>query len=1148
MDKRLGFTAFFALFFHISALFSQQVIFNRVYNSHENNAAFHGITQDHFGYIWLSSKQGGIYRYDGTEFINYEHSDSNTNTVANNQVVCILADSADIIWLGFEGQGIDRFDPVTNSFSHFRHDSHNPASIVNDSVSCLFEDHLGNLWVGTRGGLDMFDRKAGMFIHYTHSSKEPGSLSDNRVRTIYEDRKGTLWIGCGQIFDDNFLDNTGGLNRFDRVKGSFTRYLHDPGNPNTLTTNKVTAMFEDSRGNFWVGTTGNGLHIMNREHGTFTHFYYDSLHPENLSRPYLTQSPWDNVTFINEDVTGKIWIGTLLGGINTYDPVTKKIAHFGTYLKKARDNKSWTEALGSTQDTLAGFVSFDAWGALFARDGMIWITSFSSYSNTILFSTNAFKKKIPFFNIYKSGSRTFTGANTFYYDADSILWIGTDSGLIRKNLRLQTEKYYGYDPKNTNSLSDKSVSVIRVDKDKNLWVATKRGLNKLDPRTGIFTRYLANVHVNSSLINDTIESMCLDHMGNLWIGTDQGLDKMDGQNGSFLHFKLENKSGFKKGNTVYCIRESHDNVIWVATGGGLYQINSSTGTVTTVLSKANVKSIGVDSKNDIWIGADTTGISEISPDQSLYRLDQNRNLFVSFLDPNSRKPIKGVYDIMEDDSLNLWVSTSDAILKINGNRDVLRKYGPSYGVTHTNFWNGDNFKARDGKLFFGGDKGYYSFYPDDLNENSQPLLNFTSFKLKGKELLPTQGGILQNPLRLTKEIRLPFDQNSFSLEFVGIDYQSSDGVKYLYMLENYEDTWHKYGTDNHAYYYSVPPGKYLFRVKAVNPDGGWSEKTMAITISPPWWQTGWAYTLFALLFIGIVWGFIQYRSRRLRLENRMLEDRVVQRTEQLKQSIEELKSTQAQLVQSEKMASLGELTAGIAHEIQNPLNFMNNFSEVNKELLIEMQEEMDKGNTSEVRSIINNIISNEEKINHHGKRADAIVKGMLQHSRSSTSTKEAADINDLADEYLRLSYHGLRARDKSFNAAMKTDYDQTIGNISLVSQDMSRVLLNLYNNAFYAVSEKQKQQSADYAPTVSVSTRKTGNNVEIRVKDNGNGIPMKVKDKIFQPFFTTKPTGQGTGLGLSLSYDIIKAHGGWIEVNTKEGEFTEFVIQIPANG
>jgi signal transduction histidine kinase len=242
------------------------------------------------------------------------------------------------------------------------------------------------------------------------------------------------------------------------------------------------------------------------------------------------------------------------------------------------------------------------------------------------------------------------------------------------------------------------------------------------------------------------------------------------------------------------------------------------------------------------------------------------------------------------------------------------------------------------------------------------------------------------------------------------------------------------------------------------------------------------------------------------------------------------------------MASLGELTAGIAHEIQNPLNFVNNFSDVNKELIEEMKTELKTGNSEDAITIANDIAENEQKINHHGKRADAIVKGMLQHSRASSGKKEPADVNALAEEYLRLAYHGMRSKDPSFNATFKTDLDESIGKINMIQQDIGRVIFNLINNAFYAVNEKQKQNLKGYAPRVIINTSKHNDKFEISVKDNGNGIPKRVLDKIFQPFFTTKPTGQGTGLGLSLSYDIVKAHGGEIKVNTKENEGSEFII------
>ncbi|MGB3154054.1 MAG: ATP-binding protein [Chitinophagaceae bacterium] len=269
----------------------------------------------------------------------------------------------------------------------------------------------------------------------------------------------------------------------------------------------------------------------------------------------------------------------------------------------------------------------------------------------------------------------------------------------------------------------------------------------------------------------------------------------------------------------------------------------------------------------------------------------------------------------------------------------------------------------------------------------------------------------------------------------------------------------------------------------------------------------------------------------------------------LQKLLDDLHATQAQLIQSEKMASLGELTAGIAHEIQNPLNFVNNFSDVSTELVDEMNEEIDKGNLEDAKQIAQDLKQNLEKINHHGKRAGDIVKGMLQHSRSSSGVKEPTDINALADEYLRLAYHGLRAKDKSFNATMKTDFDESIGIINVIPQDMGRVILNLITNAFYAASLPPpaggfKDPDYVHSPTVWVTTKKEGNTVLISVRDNGPGIAQKILDKIFQPFFTTKPTGQGTGLGLSLSYDIVKAHGGELKVVTKEGEGTEFIVLI----
>jgi signal transduction histidine kinase len=308
-------------------------------------------------------------------------------------------------------------------------------------------------------------------------------------------------------------------------------------------------------------------------------------------------------------------------------------------------------------------------------------------------------------------------------------------------------------------------------------------------------------------------------------------------------------------------------------------------------------------------------------------------------------------------------------------------------------------------------------------------------------------------------------------------------------------------------------------------------------------------------FIAMIAGyFFERTNRKLFVQNMLIkkqQQELVEERNRLKESLEKLKTTQTQLIQSEKMASLGELTAGIAHEIQNPLNFVNNFSEVSLELVEEIKEELGKVNLPQqeklyILELLVDLSQNQEKITHHGKRADNIVKGMLQHSRTSSGEKQHTDINALVDEYLRLSYHGLRAKDKDFNANLVTYFDPSMDKVAVVPQEVGRVLLNLFNNAFYAVSQKKANLNGKYQPEVSVSTKAIYDKVEIKVKDNGTGIPDDVKQKIFQPFFTTKPTGEGTGLGLSLSYDIItKGHAGVLKVDTQEGEFCEFIISLP---
>ncbi|MFM2325822.1 MAG: hypothetical protein RIR31_24 [Bacteroidota bacterium] len=1080
----------------------------------------YGIVQDQQGYTWFTSFSKGLIKYDGKTFKTFRHEPENSNSPASNFMVSMVVDPAGNIWIAHFGSGLDKFNPVTNTFTHYKNNKADPNSIISDSVFTLLIDRMGKLWMGTTKGLESLDIKTGKFTHYQKKINDKAVSISPGVFALYEDKAGIIWYATGD-FLANKAGEFDGLFRLDPSAGKQTFYKADPKNAESLIDPFVFSIFEDSRGNFWLGTKGNGLHTLDRKTGKFTRHLYNPLQPGKLSRPPIsTTDTTDAISFIREDRHGKLWIGSFENGVNWYDPATKQLQHFGL-VKDQKNNAAFAK------DTLAGFKESGAIRCIIAADSSTWITG--SSGNIFIISDG--RKTIPFFSNNKS-------VNAFYLEPNgNILWFGTDSGLVRKDLIANTKKVWVHDAKNTNSLNNNSAVAITADENGKLYIGTHTGgLDLFDPVTEKFTPVKpANA---ADIRMDSIHSVFIENERYLWLGGENGLAKVDRSTNRFTvyRFNKENEKGIV-GNTVYSITKDKKGNLWFANFGGLDRFISDSNTFRQYLKGYSVRAVLTDAKGIVWAGTDI----------GLFKYNEAKDQFVQFNPPVFSTGIETILNILEDNQQNLWITTVNSIIKISANREYVQLFNADYGIFSLD-WNWlNNFKAADGRILIGGQKGYYLFKPEEINvSNLAPVLNFAQLIIGGKEVFPRgDENILSAPIWKTEKINLAYNQNTFAVDFVAVNYNSSDAIKYQYKLETVDKEWNNLGTDHKASFFNLPPGNYTLHIRAVNSEGTVTEKKLSIIISPPWWKTWWAYCLYALLIGGSILAYIQYRSKSLKRENQVLEQKVEHRTKQLQESIESLKATQAQLVQSEKMASLGELTAGIAHEIQNPLNFVNNFSEVSTDLTKELVDEVEKGNTAEVKLIAHDLVSNLEKINHHGKRAGEIVRGMLQHSRTSSGQKQLTDINALCDEYLRLAYHGLRAKDKTFNATLKTDYDDSIGNINIIAQDIGRVILNLITNAFYVVDEKKKQQHDGYEPTVSVSTKKVADKILISVKDNGNGIPQKILDKIFQPFFTTKPTGQGTGLGLSLSYDIVKAHGGELKVETKEGEGSTFIIQLP---
>jgi len=511
-----------------------------------------------------------------------------------------------------------------------------------------------------------------------------------------------------------------------------------------------------------------------------------------------------------------------------------------------------------------------------------------------------------------------------------------------------------------------------------------------------------------------------------------------------------------------------------------------------------------------------------------------------------------IHALIPDTKGNIWFNTDRSIFQLNTGTGIITMLAEKDGVSPQNLSELSHTKDDDGNLYIAAEGGgFYQISPDKYIFSASSAY-FESLKINQQPFLLSSG------INHVGELSLKYFENNIIIETGIIDYYSKGKGHIRYKLETdgKEPGWQYAPAYYTIRYEGLPPGKYKLILQSSNAANEFNgpEKTLLINISPPFWQTWWFRILAALVVAGAIYGYVRYRSNDLNKRNVLLEKKVTERTNELNNSLSTLKNTQDQLVHSEKMASLGELTSGIAHEIKNPLNFINNFSELNLDLISEMENRPNKD--AEEAQLIKTLKKNSEKINHHGKRVDDIVKSMLQHSRIGNLTKEPVNINVLCEESLKLAYHGFKAKEKTFQASFETNFDPALPQIMAVPQDLSRVLLNLFNNAFYAVYEKKKkmqpalttgaESDRSYRPTVTVGTKRYDGKIAITISDNGTGITHKIINKIFQPFFTTKPAGEGTGLGLSMSYDIItKSHGGELLAKSKEGLGTDFEILIP---
>jgi signal transduction histidine kinase/ligand-binding sensor domain-containing protein len=914
------------------------------------------------------------------------------------------------------------------------------------------------------------------------------------------------------------------------------------------------------------------------------------------------------------DSEGIIWYTTNLYNIYSYEPKTQQILMW-----------SLSNFFPNTNNS-------DPW-LIIEMDNMDqpWISSQGGIINF-----NRSKSGFEFLKLADGEENINAWVMALSFDNQGNTWIGTNNHGLFKYVDKTNFHSLVHNPDDENSITGGWAFNIFEDNDGIVWIQTPNGYNRFNPVTNELSPYsiisddptMQSVYLTDELFPGKILAWSAEYDGwvlyddeeesyvrfkpkgfpqrdlyvtniyhdsrnNIWFCTDKGLYQMKSDHrDEVIYYDLAMVNGVENNYNLINAFEDDAYGLWLWGDAGLFLFDYETKEIKRIaydietgdiLPARDINAFYKDNRGIYWVGTWQGGLCQYDPGSGKITTFTTKDGLVSDI----------VMGIVEDEKNNaLWISTFSGISRFDLETKTFYNYNLDDGLQGLMYSEIAQLKTSGGLIIFGGNNGITWFDPDKISHSSKsPRISFTNIIVDNTSLMADLFLSNRDNENQVKPLLLSYDNNNFSIEYNGIQYDNPTKNKFAYQLVNYDKDWRHVNNSRSAFYFNIPPGEYTFQVKAANSNGVWSDPlSLMITIDPPWWFTWWAYIIYGLIFMAVVFAVDKIQRRRvINKERELARNKELEQAREIEKAYKELKNTQAQLIQSEKMASLGELTAGIAHEIQNPLNFVNNFSEVSLDLIKELKEERDKikgindkndsepGKLKEVSSnneenevrnetktsdaemsfeedIFKDIYNNLKKIHSHGNRASSIVKGMLQHSSTQAKEKELTDINALADEYLRLAYHGLRAKDKSFNADFLTDFEKSLPKIKVIPQDLGRVLLNLINNAFYAVDKKSKEGIDGYKPEVVISTgasRSGGSQgekgIEILVKDNGHGIPQNIKDKIFQPFYTTKPTGQGTGLGLSLSYDIMKAHGGEIHMKSNKGEGTEFTIILPTD-
>lgn len=1079
----------------------------------ENNVQC--IVQDSLGFLWFGTTNGLI-RYDGQSYVTYRHNPVDTNSLASSYVETIFIDSKGLFWLGHytitgERGGMTLFDPITETCTRFYHDENNPNGLVDPRPTVITEDREGYIWIGTFAGLDRYDRKTNTFKHFRHDPNDPASLSYDLVRAIYVDKQGTLWVGTGFPWDDSDPEGKrGGLNRYNPASGKFTRYSHEPGNPNSLADNRVRALFEDSKGNFWVGTMGNGLHQLNRSTGQFTRLGFDPAHPDRLSRPYLRNVSFESqfhsqVTFVHEDRAGRIWIGAFNGGLNIYDPATGKMTHF--------------EYANAPDKFPTNFM----WNIFESRDGVHWIAC--GIGGGVVLKVRSGEELFPFYNNNDlQEEREYIKAIT--EDRHGNTWLGSGwSGtpLTRFNRKTGNVQHFRYDP-GPGGFAVRDVLCLLTDREGFVWAGTDNGLFKIHPEQGVIQHFKHVPGDNNTLSEAWVFALIQDRDGFLWAGTwGGGLHRIDPKTGKIVHYRHKpDNSKTIGGDYVVSLLEGQDGSIWLAGGQPvdeekvnrfLDRLNPKTGAIRHYNPRGEIGPPGfvmVELGDAIWYSAFPKGFQ---------KLNKNTGVVTEYdANDGSRHGENHVISLAKGKDGRLWMTTWDAILCFDPNKETFFNYTRAHGLQPLVFGERAYYISSSGEHIIGGQGGLHTFYPEQLlaQQNSRPPdVRITGFLLRNELARPAKNGLLQRPVWETEAIQLEHHQNTFAFNVACFDFDNPKGNLLEFQLEPYDPNWRSDLREGQASYFNVPPGEYTFRIRGANSKGVWGTEVieLRVVVRPPWWATWWAYSAYVLLFLAMIYGIYRILLRR--------------------------RLTQAETLRLQELDAVKtKLYTNITHEFRTPLTVISGMADQVRENPAEWFAEgldMIKRNSSRLLGLVNQMLD--------------LAK--LESGKMDLQLRQGDVVNYL--KYLVESFHsfadskGVKMHFLSDLDALTMDYDP---------EKLQQVLTNLLSNAVkftpvgghvYVDVRLRNDDARLKQPGNSNDAPAPG--IEIRVRDTGIGISedklLHVFDRFYQADDSYTRHGEGTGIGLALTKELVKLMDGTITVRSQANKGAEFTVLLP---